>query len=94
MYVLQKPHRTGWKTVTAFRGPRTDFPARNVSHEPDNGFDWTFRANASGFSTGRYVVCESLSPGVYRFVYAGGDGPLKVRFEITNRENETLEESP
>lgn len=81
-YVLQKPHAVGWETIIAFRDPQTGGNETTVRHEPDSGFEWTFRANASGFSTGRYVVCEALSPGVYRFVYVGSDPPLEVRFKI------------
>lgn len=80
-YLLQ--HRTddGWETVTLLREPYLGFNATAISHEPGEGFEWSFRVDAAGFTAGKYVVCERLSAGKYRFVYAG-DSPVAVRFEL------------
>ncbi|MFB6150362.1 MAG: hypothetical protein ABEJ40_01015 [Haloarculaceae archaeon] len=80
-YAVQRRTDDGWETVTAFRSGRHGFNATAVLHEPGSGFEWTFRASAAGFSTGKFVVCERLTPGEYRFVFAVQD-PVAVRFEI------------
>lgn len=81
MYVLQ--HRSGdsWQTITLFRGGRAGYNATAVPHDPGEGFDWSFRASATGFATGTYVVCDRLSAGEYRFVYATPE-LVAVGFEI------------
>ncbi|QLG27571.1 hypothetical protein HUG10_08400 [Halorarum halophilum] len=53
-----------------------------TTHEPDEGFSWTFPATADGFSRD-HVMCGDLSTGAYRFVYWGLDEPaIAVRFEL------------
>lgn len=93
-YVLQEPKAAGWRTLTRFRGPAIEFDGTGDTLDPGEGYEWTFRANATGFSTDRYVVCESLAPGFYRFVYLGGDQPLSVRFEISDPSDDQLQDTP
>lgn len=83
-YVLQRRGESGWTTVTLFREGRTGFNGTAVVHEPGTGFEWSFRASAGGFSTGKYVVCDRLGTGEYRFVY-GWERPVAVSFEIVER---------
>ncbi|WP_436909597.1 hypothetical protein [Halosimplex marinum] len=80
-YALQRRAGGAWRTVTLFPAGRGGFNATAVVHDPGTGFEWSFRASAAGFSAGKFVVCERLSAGEYRFVY---DGPpaLAVRFEL------------
>lgn len=81
-YLLQRRTADGWETVTLFRSGRSGFNATAVPHDPGDGFTWSFTANATGFAGGKYVVCEALGPGTYRFVY-GGSPQVGVRFEIS-----------
>lgn len=82
-YILQQRTEGGWETVTLLREPHLGFNATAIVHEPREGFEWTFEASAHGFTHGKYVVCQRLEPGEYRFVYAN-DSPVAVRFEITD----------
>lgn len=70
--------------MTLFREGRTGFNATAVVHEPGTGFEWSFRASAVGFSAGKYVVCDRLASGEYRFVY-GRERPVAVTFEVVER---------
>jgi hypothetical protein len=83
-YALQRRAGGAWRTVTLFPSGRAGFNATALVHAPGEGFEWSFRASAPGFSTGTFVVCERLAVGQYRFVY---DGPpsLAVRFEVVER---------
>jgi len=80
-YALQRHVGGGWRTVTLFPGDRAGFNATALRHDPGEGLAWSFRTSAAGFSTGKFVVCERLPAGDYRFVY---DGPssLAVGFEL------------
>jgi len=80
-YALQRRIDGNWRTVTLFRSGRAGFNATALPHAPGDGFEWSFRASRAGCSTGKFVVCEVLPAGEYRFVY---DGPpaLAVRFEL------------
>ncbi|WP_135363912.1 hypothetical protein [Halosimplex halophilum] len=80
-YALQRLDGEAWRTVTRFPAGRGGFNATAHVHDPGEGFEWSFRASAAGFSAGKFVVCEALPAGEYRFVY---DGPpaLAVRFEL------------
>ncbi|ELZ20202.1 hypothetical protein C475_20552 [Halosimplex carlsbadense 2-9-1] len=82
-YALQRRVGGGWRTVTLFPSGRSGFNATALRHDPGEGIEWLFRASAAGFSTGKFVVCERLPAGDYRFVY---DGPssLLVRFELVD----------
>lgn len=81
-YALQRRVGRAWATVTQFPSDRSGFNATAVVHDPGTGFEWTVRANAAGFSDGKFVVCERLFAGQYRFVY---DAPqsVAVEFELT-----------
>lgn len=81
-------------TINSFRGAPVDFDETEVTVAPGEGYNWTFRANATGFSTAPYVVCESLEPGIYRFVYTGGEHPTGVRFEIEPRSTAATQGTP
>lgn len=83
-YALQRRVAGEWETVTRFREPSLGFNATAVAHDPGEGFEWSFRASADGFSGGKYVVCERLDPGDYRFVYAS-EPVLAVEFEIVEK---------
>lgn len=80
-YALQRRSEGHWRTVTLFPSGRAGFNATALFHDPGEGFAWSFRASAAGFSTGKFVVCDPLPAGEYRFVY---DAPpsLAVRFEL------------
>ncbi|QLH77480.1 hypothetical protein HZS55_09310 [Halosimplex rubrum] len=80
-YALQRRTDGAWRTVTLFPGGRTGFNATAVFHDPGEGFEWSVRASATGFSAGKFVVCERLAVGEYRFVYDGAPA-LAVRFEV------------
>lgn len=81
-YALQRRVGRAWATVTQFPSDRSGFNATAVVHDPGTGFEWTVRANAAGFSAGKFIVCERLPTGEYRFVY---DAPqsVAVEFELT-----------
>lgn len=80
-YIVQRQVQDGWKTITLFQSPNSGYNATAIPHESGQGFTWSFRATAAGISSGKYVVCEELQPGEYRFVYAG-DRDLAVQFTI------------
>ncbi|WP_224447828.1 hypothetical protein [Haloprofundus salilacus] len=53
-----------------------------TTHEPSEGFSWTFPVTTDGFSLD-HTMCGDVSTGKYRFVYWGIDDPaIAVRFEI------------
>ena len=83
-YALQRRAGGGWTTVTQFSGDRSGFNATAVFHDPGRGFEWTVQASAAGFSTDKFVVCDRLPPGEYRFVYDAAR-PVAVEFELTER---------
>lgn len=85
MYAIQRRVRGDWVTVTRFRANRSGFNATAIVHGPGTGFSWTFPASAAGFSRDKFLICNELLPGEYRFVFAGSDPPLAVRFEIGSR---------
>ncbi|QPV63976.1 hypothetical protein I7X12_04915 [Halosimplex litoreum] len=80
-YALQRRAGGAWKTVTLFPEERAGFNATALVHDPGQGLAWSFRASAGGFSTGKFVVCEPLPAGDYRFVFEGPPA-LAVRFEL------------
>lgn len=81
-YIVQRQVQDGWETITLFQSPYSGYNATAIPHESGQGFTWSFRATAAGFSSGKYVVCDDLQPGEYRFVYAG-DRELAVQFTIS-----------
>ena len=83
-YALQRHVADRWETVTRFREGRSGFNATAVPHEPGTGFMWSFRMSASGFSEGKFVVCEQLPAGEYRFIYEAPPA-LAVEFTLDDR---------
>lgn len=83
-YLIQRRADEQWDTVTVLREPHLGFNATAIVHYPGEGFEWTFPASAEGFSQRKYVVCDRLQPGEYRFVYAA-DSPVAVRFTVEGR---------
>lgn len=82
-YALQRRVAGGWQTVTLFPPGRSGFNATAIPHSPGDGFTWSFEATAAGFSADKFVVCEQLSAGEYRFIYEASPA-LAVEFELTD----------
>jgi len=80
-YALQRQVGGGWRTVTLFPSGRSGFNATALRHDPGEGIEWSFRASADAFSTGKFAVCEALPAGDYRFVYEAPPA-LAVPFEL------------
>lgn len=88
-YVVQRRISNGelfagdWKTVTVFRAEEPGFNMSANRLDAGSSVEWTFHANATGFTADKYVVCEDIRPGQYRFVYAR-EPKLAVQFTILN----------
>jgi hypothetical protein len=65
-YVVQYYSLDGWETI-AF-GRVLSNATLGPSHDPGEGFRWSFRASAAGFRDDR-GACGPLPGGRYRFVY-------------------------